>query len=226
MVDSSTRHKLVITAERLFAAHGVNGVSLRQIRIAAGQRNESALHYHFGSREGLIRAVLLDHAPQVHAREAEMLAPLWESKDPTPGQLAEAFVVPYAELLTRGRRSRYYLQIRAYLFMSPQISTEDMHRLEGRGTENQARLLALCRTALADIPLRLVPLRVEVAQLQTMQALAFRAAEMNARRTTPNSASTEIYTASLIEMYLGAVSQPVSEWLNIQARRLKTDIHL
>jgi AcrR family transcriptional regulator len=49
---------LLDVAERLFAQRGIASVSLRSIVLASGQGNLSAAHYHFGSREGLIRAVI------------------------------------------------------------------------------------------------------------------------------------------------------------------------
>jgi AcrR family transcriptional regulator len=45
------------TAERLFAERGVSDVSVRDITGAA-HVNVAAIAYHFGSREGLVRAVL------------------------------------------------------------------------------------------------------------------------------------------------------------------------
>lgn len=58
VADSDTRDAIVQAALNLFAKHGVDGVSLRQIVGAAGQANPSAVHYHFQSKEGLVAAVL------------------------------------------------------------------------------------------------------------------------------------------------------------------------
>ncbi|MEG9862663.1 MAG: helix-turn-helix domain-containing protein [Parvularculales bacterium] len=44
-------------AERLFARDGPENVTTRAIVEASGQKNESALQYHFGSRQGLIREI-------------------------------------------------------------------------------------------------------------------------------------------------------------------------
>ena len=49
-----TRMTLINAAEELFAQSGIDGVSLRQINVTAGQKNSSAVHYHFGSKESLI----------------------------------------------------------------------------------------------------------------------------------------------------------------------------
>ncbi len=49
---------LLNVAEQLFALHGVEQVALTKIVGASRQKNRSALHYHFGSREGVLKAVL------------------------------------------------------------------------------------------------------------------------------------------------------------------------
>lgn len=55
---SAARHALIQAALTSFSQHGINGVSLRSIVTAAGQQNQSAIHYHFGNKEGLVSAVL------------------------------------------------------------------------------------------------------------------------------------------------------------------------
>lgn len=57
----STKERLVRAGERLFAEQGIHRVRLRELNALAGQRNPSALHYHFGSREGLVIAILAEH---------------------------------------------------------------------------------------------------------------------------------------------------------------------
>lgn len=68
----ATRRLLIETAERLFAEHGINGVS-REIRLAAGQSNTSAVTYHFGSKTGLLRAILEYRLEFVSARQKFLL---------------------------------------------------------------------------------------------------------------------------------------------------------
>ena len=64
---------LILAAERLFAEQGIEAVALRHVNQAANQRNMSAAHYHFQSREGLVRAVLMYRWPDLDRRRAAML---------------------------------------------------------------------------------------------------------------------------------------------------------
>ncbi|SBT95408.1 transcriptional regulator, TetR family [Streptomyces sp. DI166] len=59
---SATRELLLTAAERLYAEHGVYAVSNRQVGEAAGQGNNTAVGYHFGTRTDLVRAIVRKHA--------------------------------------------------------------------------------------------------------------------------------------------------------------------
>ncbi|WFR74315.1 helix-turn-helix domain containing protein [Prescottella defluvii] len=67
------RDTILHVAERLIAERGLHGVSAREIVRTAGQRNDSAITYHFGSWNGLLEAVWLAHIGNVNTVRAEML---------------------------------------------------------------------------------------------------------------------------------------------------------
>jgi AcrR family transcriptional regulator len=67
-MPNPARLVLILAAEKMIAMHGLGGVSLRQINEAAGHKNSGATHYHFGSREGLIQAVLNYRIAAIAAR--------------------------------------------------------------------------------------------------------------------------------------------------------------
>jgi AcrR family transcriptional regulator len=73
-VKPSVKEQLVLVAERLFAQHGVEGVSLRQIGLAAGNANNSAVQYHFGSKQQLIQAIYEYRLTGLCARREELIA--------------------------------------------------------------------------------------------------------------------------------------------------------
>src|SRR5210317_1439962 len=72
-LETSTREHLLDVAETLFLVQGVDHVSLRAIAREAGQKNPSALQYHFSNREGLIDAIVGRRLQQQEARRALLL---------------------------------------------------------------------------------------------------------------------------------------------------------
>jgi AcrR family transcriptional regulator len=58
---ADTRASLVDAAGHLFARRGIEGTALRDVVERSGQRNASAVQYHFGGRWELVTAVLARH---------------------------------------------------------------------------------------------------------------------------------------------------------------------
>jgi AcrR family transcriptional regulator len=56
-IPVSTKEQILLAAERLFAERGYD-VSLREIGVSAGSSNNSAVQYHFGSKEQLAVAMI------------------------------------------------------------------------------------------------------------------------------------------------------------------------
>lgn len=79
MAGTTTRSGLLEQGALLFARHGVHGVSTRQLHEAIGARNESALHYHFGDRDGLVAEILRQHLSAVEDRRAPLVAAIASS---------------------------------------------------------------------------------------------------------------------------------------------------
>jgi AcrR family transcriptional regulator len=69
---SAVQLRLVDAATKLFAEHGIDGVALKDIVAAAGQKNQSAIQYHFRDKDGLIAAALDARFRAIDARRAAM----------------------------------------------------------------------------------------------------------------------------------------------------------
>ncbi|MGW0583427.1 TetR family transcriptional regulator [Streptomyces sp. NPDC002920] len=78
---SATREALLDAAERLFAEYGVHAVANRQISLAAGQGNNAAVSYHFGTKMDLVRAVARRHAERIEVGRLRMMAEVGDSAD-------------------------------------------------------------------------------------------------------------------------------------------------
>ncbi|MGB0922122.1 MAG: TetR/AcrR family transcriptional regulator [Alphaproteobacteria bacterium] len=61
----NTKEALIRAAERLFAERGLGGVTVKDITQSAGAKNPSAVHYHFGNLESLIREVFTQRFEQI-----------------------------------------------------------------------------------------------------------------------------------------------------------------
>jgi AcrR family transcriptional regulator len=101
--ESATDKPLVKTeikraARRLFAEHGIADVTVRQIARAAGQRNLGVVGYYFGTKENLVKAVLVDGAMVIERIRNATLDDL-ESRQrpPTIREVVEAMIYPSIE---------------------------------------------------------------------------------------------------------------------------------
>lgn len=73
---SITREAILVAAERLYAEHGVFAVSNRQVSEAAGQGNNAAVGYHFGTKTDLVRAIEHKHRAPVELLREHMVKQL------------------------------------------------------------------------------------------------------------------------------------------------------
>lgn len=71
---TSTQEAILRAAERLYAEHGVFAVSNRQVSEAAGQGNNAAVGYHFGTKTDLVRAIEEKHRGPIEQLRERMVA--------------------------------------------------------------------------------------------------------------------------------------------------------
>ncbi|WP_405864212.1 TetR/AcrR family transcriptional regulator [Streptomyces sp. NBC_00005] len=74
MTSSTVKEQIALAAERLFAERGLDGASLRQISAAAGNGNNTAVQYHFGSKERLVQAIFEYRLRDLNARRDALVA--------------------------------------------------------------------------------------------------------------------------------------------------------
>src|ERR1700676_3576584 len=78
---SSTQEAILVAAERLYAEHGVFAVSNRQVSEAAGQGNNAAVGYHFGTKTDLVRAIEQKHRASIERLLETMVATTKDSTE-------------------------------------------------------------------------------------------------------------------------------------------------
>src|SRR6186713_687546 len=128
-------------AEQLFAQQGVDRVSLREIAIAAGQRNVSAATYHFGSKRELIEAILERHSVPVQDTWGPALAADTEHKLGLH-ELIELLVRPMVAKIDDPDGGRCYLELSAELVASRSFPMMGMRVAGTPGTQEMAKRIA------------------------------------------------------------------------------------
>src|SRR3977135_3969285 len=78
---TSTQEAILKAAERLYAEYGVFAVSNRQVSEAAGQGNNTAVGYHFGTKADLVRAIARKHSAPIEEIRQRMVAGIGDSTD-------------------------------------------------------------------------------------------------------------------------------------------------
>jgi AcrR family transcriptional regulator len=195
---------LVLAAERLFAEHGITGVSLRQVVHAAGQKNMSAAHYHFGSRDGLLRAVMALRMSRINSCRSQLLsrAPV----SPAGHDLrfyVEAFVLPLSDQLAPRPEGNYCLRFLEQYRHFP-TDYELLLQLEPTAFEMAAQI----RRLLSYLPPRIVETRLKNALSMIVAALA--AAEEAISAGKLSDRDLPLITADLVDTMAAAMAAPLS----------------
>lgn len=194
-----TREKLIRAAEEIFAAQGVDGAQLRDVVALAGQSNPSAVQYHFGSRAGLLDAVMAGR----QRRTEQALEPLLAEAGDEPHELLRALVGAEASEL-RTERGRRCLRISAQLSHESGVRTRTPHpTLEGTVYWRLIERVEACLTGLPE-PLRLE--RLDLALTVVGAALADRARQY-LDGTVPLT-DEELFLADLVQTTTALLQAP------------------
>ena len=163
------RRALIEAAEELFAERGVDAVPAGDIAREAGQRNNSAVQYHFGDKQGLVQAVLDKHQDRIDISRNELLDHLEARGDASLRDVVDVLVQPLASLLEKNE-GRRFLQIQAQILATRDVSEAWARRrgsrrmirwisdlggdLAGSGAHTRALMITLLFHGLADFARR------------------------------------------------------------------------
>lgn len=203
---SQTRERIIRAGERKFASRGVDGALTREIVAEAGQSNGSAVHYHFGSRWGLLTAISDKHVALMEPARAENLQRL--ERDGLTGDLTaivRGIIVPTAGALEsdEGRDFlRIMTQLTGYAGIRMNASPEPL-----AGTSLQRQLELATRYCCARLPEPVARERIAtmVGVLATTLADRARQVEEHSVLLLDHAA----FVDNLVAMTIGALEAPV-----------------
>lgn len=99
-IKADIRDRLLHVAIHLFAEKGIDAVSLRAIGAEAGSKNKSAVHYHFGSKEGILEAIFKMIDDKTSLTFNEMLHRLEKKAEKENLSISEILLSYYLPLYT------------------------------------------------------------------------------------------------------------------------------
>jgi AcrR family transcriptional regulator len=205
-VDARTA--MIEAAEQLFADRGVGAVSLREVGQAAGQRNNSAAQYHFGSRDGLLRAVFEHRMVPINAARRAALDQLAAEPPATPEAerraLVDALVTPLADAVAAAEPS-HYTRFLAQVMASELVASPTDRAVDHTAAYREVHLRLVA--SLDHLPPEVAHLRVANGVLLLVNALA---ASEQARSLGRPHTDPSVLRADLVDSIVGLLEAPTS----------------
>jgi AcrR family transcriptional regulator len=193
-----TRERILAAAEKLFARHGVEGVSLREITRASGTRNNVGLQYHFKDRSGVLDAILGKHLVAVDAGRHALL----DRCEVDHGDLramAVALIAPLAAKLGDDDGGPEFLQIYAELVNRPR--GEEVLAYGGPGNS-----LERWRSQVAPL---MDPEAVRLHRRFT--AIRLTTAELGRRAASGPHVDDRLFVGHLVDLVTAVLAAPISQ---------------
>lgn len=197
------RAKLIDAAELIIATRGIEALTLSEVQQFAEQRNKSAIVYHFGSREGLIEAVVRRHTNLMDARRR---ARIEEIKKPLAAlsktEILELLICPIMDGVFDVPKS-YEARCLQQFGSRPEL-VELM--VAAAAESNSATVRGLLLKSIDHLPPPLAATRIDYAMILVVTLLAqFEACrDIGIISALPN----EIVRRDLIQVALGIISSP------------------
>lgn len=205
---------MILSAERLFAERGIEAVAMRHVNQAANQRNMSAAHYHFGSREGLVEAVLRYRLPALDARRGSMLSGMGSGRDLR--FYLRAFIMPLIDELRPRPEGNHYLR-----FIQQYERYRGSYDFVRTLTPTSVEIYDGIEALLGELPEPI--LRLRIGHMINLIHSVLATVEERVERGEVDVGQLELITANTIDMVAGALTAPPSGEALAQAGQCDPD---
>lgn len=218
--SASTQHALMQAAEKLIAEKGMENVSIREIIKAAGQKNESALQYHFKNIRGLFVAIQQNRDQQTREKRTQMLEELLARKpDPSLREVCSLMTTPGFMLAKTSTGYRRYIIAFSPKLALSQYSALSLVNRQGGGGESGQKIGQLLRAALSHLDENTYRQRMESAVRLASVSMGNHARQKKAFKGT----HAKLFLNNLIDTMAGVLSAPVSPETNAIIKSIKRE---
>ena len=203
---SGTQEAILKAAERLYAEHGVFAVSNRQVSEAAGQGNNAAVGYHFGTKTDLVRAIEHKHRGPIEQLREQMVADATGSAELR--DWVGCLVRPLTDHLAALGNPTWYARFAAQVMTDPAY-----HNIVVKDALSSASLVQVIdgmNACLPDLPADVLAERNIMARNLLMHSCADRERGMAQGVHVPRASWTAASTG-LIDAIVGLWRAPVTE---------------
>ena len=197
------RQALLDSAEELFATFGVDAVSNRRIADHAGNANHSAVSYHFGSRDALVRATMMRYSEDARRRRRELV----ELLGPEPGlrDLLSCLIVPLTDQLASlpapSWRARFLRQLRTVPSMVATVAANTT------ADPDIVHLIGRARATVSDLPASVITGRSWLLGHMVIDACAEYEERLERESVEPNWTGFAYF---LVDACAGMLEAPVT----------------
>lgn len=202
------RAALLDAAAVLMDERGIDNVSLNQINRASGHRNRSAVSYHFGSRDAVVRELIDRTMETLNAERNALLDHLETTGAPlTERTIMEVAVGPFTRQL-RTEEGRRYLRLCAQLLNHPRFIADPQQIMSANSSvERCARHLA---PALAQLPPEVAAERASQMLGLFVRACADQARLLDSDPPPRPALGIEAFTGNLVDVLLAILQAPTT----------------
>jgi AcrR family transcriptional regulator len=207
--SEETRNQIKAAAQMLFARNGIDAVTVQQIVDAAGQRNNAALHYHFGTKEELIRQMVVDGAMVLDARRHEMLDAM--ATRGGPASIREVMLILIMPVIELGEDERW----RGYIRFTSQLQASNPKALRDALNNKWNSGYVACFNHLKRmlaLPPAIAEQRLSILAIYSNAVLSAHEAALESRNTKSSRLWGQPFTIeNILDMLEAAITNPPSE---------------
>ncbi len=206
---AATPTQMLDVAEKLFAENGIDNVSIREIVRASGQSNLSAAHYHFGSREALIGAMLARRIRVINTIRHKRLDELEETgRGDSVYAIVSATVGVLGEVVKTLPWGPDYVRVAAQALFSPKLHVWSL--LDTETISGHARCSAMLRRLLPHLPKPVFKDRIWILNNETAYNIA-RWVQSNGAVTPANTRKYAMLIRNTSDFLAAGMAAPLGE---------------